>query len=133
MSMDVLCVSLHYIHTSCLQRQNHPGTGVMDGQSTRGYWEQNLDRLEEQRVSLITEIFLQPLVLLFIDHYYGYMCHIHVWKSGLKDWLSLSTCLLSGDGIQVPRLAWQCLYTLSSLSLLPRCYLKQIGEEMYQW
>lgn len=66
----------------------------MDGLSTCGYWEQNLDRLEEQRVSLITEIFLQPLILLFIDHFYGwYMCHIHVWKSGHKDWLSLSTCL----------------------------------------
>jgi hypothetical protein len=64
----MFCVSVCLsVCTTCVQEHaeaRSPGTGVTDScKLPRGWWERNLDPLQEQPVLLAPEPFLQPLFL----------------------------------------------------------------------
>lgn len=102
----MFCVCITFIPRAC--RGKITQELVMDGLSTCGYWEQNLDRLEEQRVSLITEIFL--LIIFMGGTCVAYMCRSQGIRTGC---LFLPVCAFWGwnSGPQA------CIHTELSISL----------------
>lgn len=87
----MFCLCLHCIHTLCLQRQDHQelvlwivSQHVDTGSKAWLVW----------KSVVITEIFLQLLILLFIDHSYAwYMCGSQDIRTGC---LFLPVCAFCG-------------------------------------